>query len=270
VFNAWPQYTKEALKAVTTATDKRYLIEYYSPMIRPQPFTAKLSDKIILNDKFQHLYFELEQPNVMEFEAGQYISLALPGTSERRSYSLCSAPEKNHGFELMIDISPHGKGVQYLESLQFGQEISFLAPLGIFVVPPELSSLPNQPLTFIASGSGIAPFRGMLLDQLQQKNNKNTITLYWGIRHEEELFWLDEFEDLMVTHSQFKFHPVISQAKPEWPLCRGRVTDCLSVHQLPENADYFLCGSSQMILDMVQLLDQKGIPKQKVHREKFF
>jgi ferredoxin-NADP reductase len=239
-------------------------------MIRPQLFTAKLADKVVLNEKFQQLYFELTQPSSMVFEAGQYISLSLPDGQERRSYSICSAPDKTHGFEVLVDIAPQGKGVQYLQSLQFGQEISFLAPLGLFVVPEIFPTLPNQPLVFIANGSGIAPFRSIVLDQLQQKQNQNKITLYWGVRHEEELCWLDEFEDLMASYPNFQLHLVISQAHPEWSLCRGRVTDCLLVHELPEYADYFLCGSAHMIDDMLELLRQKEIPKAKLHREKFF
>lgn len=241
-----------------------------SQTIRPQIFSAKLADKTILNGKFQQLYFELLQPNTIAFQAGQYISLSLPNTQERRSYSICSEPSKNHGFEVLLDITPQGKGTLYLQNLEFGQEINFLAPLGLFMVPEQLPTLPNQPLIFVANGSGVAPYRSMLLDQLEQKQNHNKIILHWGLRHEEELFWLEEFEELMKTYPNFRFHPVISQAKPEWSLCRGRVTDCLNVHDLLEYADYFLCGSSQMIDDMVQLLNQKEIPKHKIHREKFF
>ncbi len=238
-------------------------------MIRPQIFTAKLADRIDLNPRFHHFYLELvHQPDVIEFEAGQYISLSLPdGSQERRSYSICSAPEKNHGFEMLIDYKPQGKGTKYLENLQFGEEIQFLAPMGLFTISTEVAS---NTLVLIANGSGIAPYRAMLQDQLQQKHNKNSITLYWGVRHEDELFWLDEFEELMDAFPNFQFHPVVSQAGDVWSLCRGRVTDCLSVHQLPENAEYFLCGSNPMIESVLKIFEQKAIPKEKIHREKFY
>jgi ferredoxin-NADP reductase len=48
------------------------------------------------------------------------------------------------------------------------------------------------------------------------------------------------------------------------------VTDCLSVHQLPENAAYYLCGSSQMIDDVSQLLIKKEVAQDNIHFEKFF
>lgn len=242
-------------------------------MIRPQHFTAKLADKIILNEKFIQLFFELVEPNLLTFSAGQYASIALPADAvtgvigERRSYSISSAPEKNHGFELLVDISPKGKGTTYLDSLQFGDEIRFLAPLGLFSVAEDAQT---KPLVLIATGSGIAPFMSIVLDELQQKLNKNQITLYWGLRHVEELFWEDEFEELATDFPNFHFHPVISQAVPEWPLCRGRVTDCLSVHELPAEANYYLCGSTSMIKDVIELLIKKRISETQIHHEKFY
>src|SRR5258708_37166075 len=88
---------------------------------KPQQFTAKLADKTTLNNKYVQLSFELAQPHRLEFSAGQYISIAVPGTGgERRSYSICSTPENDHGFEILLDLTPMGKGTQYLNGLQVG------------------------------------------------------------------------------------------------------------------------------------------------------
>src|SRR5258708_409605 len=238
-------------------------------MNRPQQYTAKLSDKIVFNQKYTQFSFELVEPNRLEFEGGQYITIALPNADGlRRPYSICSSPEKDHGFELLVDVVPNGKGVQYLNSLQFGDEIQFLAPLGVFVIPPQIVN--KNPLTFVATGAGIAPFQSMILDQLQHNKNTQPMILYWGVRHVEELFWENDFAELSQSFPNFHFHPVISQATPEWPLCRGRVTDCLSLHELLPNSDYFLCGSDTMVTDVMSLLTAKDIAKEKIHREKFY
>ena len=239
-------------------------------MIKPQLFTARLADRLILNPKYQQLFFELTGPHLMEFEAGQYVSIALPNSSDRRSYSICSGPAKNDGFQIVLDITPNGKGVQYLTGLKIAQEIEFLAPLGVLTVPAELSSASDQPLIFVATGSGIGPFDSILEDQLQTKQNKNEITLYWGMRHEDDLFWLDEFEEMMDAFPNFHFHPVLSQPSPAWSLCRGHVTDCLLVHEQPANAHYFACGGHSMVPDVEDLITKKQIPKTNIHVEKFF
>lgn len=238
-------------------------------MSQPQHFRAKLADKVILNPKFVHYFFELVEPNRMEFDAGQYVSIELPNADgQRRPYSIVSSPEKDHGFELLVDIAPNGLGVKYLNNLKFGEEMKVLAPMGMFVIDPEVVN--RNPLAFIATGAGIAPFRSMILDELQIKKNTQPITLYWGMRHVEELFWENDFAEISQSFPNFRIHPVISQPLPEWPLCRGRVTDCLSVHELLPNADYYLCGNDTMIANVMSLLQTKNVPKEKMHRERFY
>ncbi len=236
-------------------------------MPTPQLFSAKLADKLTLSHKFIQLFFELVTPNYLEFTAGQYISIAVHPDGHRRAYSICSSPGKSHGFELLVEIFPSGMGSEFLNTLQFGDEITFLAPLGTFTVAPEIK---DQPVTFVATGSGIAPFRSMILDQLQQQGRTLPITSYWGLRHSEDLFWQDEFQQLADEYPQFHFHPVLSQPGAEWPLCTGRVTDCLFVHELTPAAQYYLCGSSAMIEDTTRLLTERGVEKELIHREKFY
>lgn len=237
------------------------------PFTVPQQYTAKLSDKVIFNPKFEHYTFELVQPNKLSFTAGQYVSFAVSGQGHRRSWSICSSPENDHGFEILIDPAPMGIGTQFLQDLQLGGEVKLLAPLGQFVID---ESGTEQSLAFVATGVGVTPFRAMILDLLQLKKDTREMTLYWGLRHIEDLIWQDEFQELAENFKNFHFHPVMSQASQEWPLCRGRVTDCLSIHELPVNAGYYLCGSDQMIQDVKNSLLSKNVPAEHIHREKFY
>lgn len=235
----------------------------------PRQYTAKLEDKIIHNEKFIQYMFELVQPNEMAFLAGQYVSIKVSGAGERRSYSICSRPDIQHGFELAVDISPKGLGCQLLENLQFGQEIQILGPMGRFIVEDE--ALVNEPaLIFIATGSGIAPFHSMLLDMLQVRHDTRPMVLYWGLRHESELFWQLEFQELSENFPNFSFHPVISKGSDEWSLCRGRVTDCLTTHGVVKPAGYYLCGNKPMIEQTSEMLVSSGVDAAHIHHEKFY
>ena len=120
------------------------------------------------------------------------------------------------------------------------------------------------------TGSGIAPLRSIIFDLLQVKQEKRPITLHWGLRYVDSLFWENEFQDLVERFPNFHFHPVISRAVDGWTLCRGRVTDCLSTHELVPNAGYYLCGGKPMIETVVTLLTDKGIAPEHIHHEKFF
>jgi ferredoxin-NADP reductase len=233
----------------------------------PQVFTAKLADKFVHNHKFTQYQFELVQPNHIEFIAGQYVSIAVSTQGHRRSYSIVSTPDNNHGFELFLDPKPDGLGSQYLENLKFGDSVQALGPMGTFVVR---SQDPQVPLVFIATGSGIAPLRSMLYDQLQKHGTGRQMVLYWGLRHESELCWQEDLKDLVARFPNVTFHPVISKALHEWPLCHGRVTDCLAVHELIPTAEYYLCGSAQMISDVTEILDARGVAAEQILYEKFY
>lgn len=233
----------------------------------PQKYTARLEDKVQLNDNYVKYSFELIEPSRLEFKAGQYVSLRVSDKGERRSYSICSTPDNDHQFDLLIDHAPAGLGVQFLSNLEFGDQVEVLAPMGQLAVPDNLAV---DHLVFVATGSGLAPLRSMIEDQLRNKKDKREITLHWGMRHPADLFWLDEWQELAEAFSNFHFHPVLSQAPEAWTLCRGHVTDCLSVHQLPLNAAYFLCGSNAMIQDVNSVLIDKEVPEELIFFEKFY
>ena len=234
-------------------------------MTMPQQFTAQLRDKRQLTDRFVQYYFELVAPNALEFAAGQYMSVQVTAAGDRRSYSIVSAPTITHGFELLIDHEPAGLGAQYFQSLQIGDEIKALGPLGLFQLDPVEPSY-----AFVATGSGVAPFRSMILQLLQQQQTDKPITLYWGLRSATDLFWHAEFQELVQSFPNFRFHPTLSQGPQEWPLCRGRVTDCLSVHEIDERAGYYLCGATPMIADVKSILLSRAIQESAIHHEKFF
>jgi NAD(P)H-flavin reductase len=236
-------------------------------MITPQRYRARLEDAEFYNERYVRYEIELVEPNQITFIPGQYVSMRVTERGDRRSYSICNTPDELHGFKLLVDLKPMGPGSQYLKSLKFGDELDVLAPLGQFVVP---DNAPQDHLVFIATGSGIAPFKSMIEDQLRTKQTTKQITLFWGMRYAEELFWLDDWQDLVEAYPNFRFHPVISQAPDEWTLCKGRVTDCLNVHALPENALYFLCGNKPMVADATALLtQQKGVDPSLVLKELF-
>ncbi|MBU0974115.1 hypothetical protein KKD03_00230 [Patescibacteria group bacterium] len=235
--------------------------------MKPQRFTAKLAEKEVFNEKFSKYIFELEQPHRMEFEAGQYVSITVDEAGDRRSYSVCSNPDTHHSFELLVDHSPDGKGTTFFKNLKFGNEVDAMGPLGKFVLVPDKG---EDELVFVATGSGIAPFMSMILNLLQDVNEKRPITLYWGLRYVENMFWENEFQDLVDEYKNFKFHPVLSKALEEWPLCKGRVTDCLAIHDVPVKGCYYLCGSTKMIEDVSELLLGRGVKAENVHFEKFY
>ena len=236
-------------------------------MQKPQEYTAVFEDRQVYNDKFVYFHFELKSPTRLDFKAGQFISLLVDEQSTHRAYSIASDPDVKHGIEILLDITPNGKGVNYLLNLKFGDEIKFLAPMGRFIIEEDND---EAQLALVGTGSGIAPLKSIAFDQLKNKQDQRQITLYWGLRFANQLVWQNEFSRWSDRYSNFEFHPTLSRAEKEWPLCRGRVTNCLQIHDLAPKTGYYLCGSKKVVDDVKQVLFSRGVEKKFIHHENFF
>lgn len=237
-----------------------------------QEYRAKLAWVNQLNERFVEMHFELVEPSRLKFVAGQYVMISIPETGHKRSYSITSTPSVEHAFELLVDLAPQGPGTTYLKSLTAGQEIQLLAPVGNFVLadPRSEAGQVEQELFFVATGSGIAPFKSMINDLLIEQNDSRPITLIWGLHSEADQFWYDDWQILARENNNFSFQPVLSQPQSQWPFHKGYVTDVLSIMDDFANRGFYLCGNSQMIKDARELLTQKGVAVENIHNEAFF
>jgi NAD(P)H-flavin reductase len=237
-----------------------------------QKFKAKVSRHELLAGSFQYFHFELMEPHRIDFQAGQYIILTVDEEKGiRRNYSIASGPEMNHAIELLIDIWPKGSGSMYLASLAPGDEIEFVGPVGSFMVKEE-----DRELLFVATGSGIAPLRAMVFDQLITKKNTNPIRLWWGMRYQKDCFWVEDFDVLEKEHSNFQWDLSLSRPPEGWPLHSGHVTGHVLeyVKQVSskkrQSLVVYLCGNRQMIEEVSTNLKEVGILDNQIHFEKFF
>lgn len=233
-----------------------------------EKFTAKLSEKVRLGSKFVFMQFELLSPHRIEFVAGQYLILDLPGGQNKRQYSIVSAPRLNHAVQLLIELIPGGVASTYFDQLETGQQISFFAPAGEFIVREEVEKT-SSPLVFIGTGSGIAPLRSMILDQLRTKETTRPLQFFWGMRYVTDIFWLEYFEELKANYPNFSYDITLSRAPEEWKLCRGRVTNCLAIHEISPDAQYYVCGNAGMVTDVTGTLKTRGVSEDHIHFEKF-
>jgi Na+-transporting NADH:ubiquinone oxidoreductase subunit F len=231
-------------------------------MPKPQYYQAKVAEHIELNQKYHSLRLELVKPNQLEFAAGQYISIAIGG-GERRAYSIASTPATGHAVDLLVDIEPAGKGSTYMKNLQPGDPVEFLAPLGIFTVAAE------PKLLFVATGSGIAPFKSMIFDLLEDKKDQREIWLLWGLRKVEEMFWEEEWRQINEFYSNFHYRLMISKPPGLWPLVSGHVDKELEDVKLNQNWGVYLCGNQAMIAEVEKIVQNKGVLPTNIHKEKY-
>lgn len=244
---------------------------------RPQKYTARVSDKYFVseNERFLYVKFELVLPDRISCQAGQYVSLKINEAGERRSYSIASTPDDTHGFHLLIEMVREGKGSRYLQELAIGEVVEVIAPLGRFVVSSNPVIQQSSKLLFVATGSGIVPIFAMINDLLLNKKETRQIRLHWGMKSEDDLFFVDNLARLSEVYSNFVFDIALSRPSEDWDLCTGHVQDCLSRdfamgkgEQLGEWEGY-VCGSLEKVVDICQKLEELGMKKEKIYHEKF-
>ncbi|MGH7230181.1 MAG: oxidoreductase, partial [Nitrospiraceae bacterium] len=116
--------------------------------------------------------------------------------------------------------------------------------------------------------TGIAPIRAMLLDLLSRGATRPA-ALYWGLRSQRDLYYLDELEELSRAHPHFRFVVTLSQPEPGWTGHTGRVTRLIQENvQSVANVSAYLCGNSGMITEVTDLINKKGICP--IYREKYY
>lgn len=247
---------------------------------KPQKYKVRLSDKYLLGESGRYLYakFELFEPNRLDFHAGQYVSLLVGKDGVRRSYSIATTPDVEHGFGLLVELIPGGRGSEFLQQLEIGVEAEILAPLGRFVVDNEQYSsdpvlqYPSK-LLFVATGSGIVPIWSMIHDQLINQKNTSSIRLHWGMRSEADLFWLDHLERLSEAYPYFVYDIVLSRPGNNWELCSGHVQDCLNRDFGSKEAlkgwKAYVCGNPNMVIETGEVLLSLGMEQSNITHEKF-
>jgi len=205
----------------------------------------------------------------VDFAPGQYTSLKVSDDGLRRSYSVASRPGERI-IDLLVDVSPMGVGSKYLLGLQVGDEVEVLGFLGNFTIDIQAVEKARQ-IMFLATGTGIAPMKPMIEDLLYKKSFTGGLRLVWGVRHETDLFWLKEMDNLSRDYDNFKFDVVVSQPMEDWPGFRGHLGELVSeLTQDWSKTLVYLCGSREMIAEAEKRLKEKGVPEEQIHYEKYY
>lgn len=231
----------------------------------PQHFTATVSSKKQIADNIYLVTFTLENPSELHFVAGQSLMLHI-AEGVNRSMSIASPPREAKNILMCHDVSPMGPGSKWTMGLKIGDNVSLVAPLGMFV----LDTQSHRRKVMVATGTGVVPFRSMIMDKLEH-GGTDEIVLYWGLRYEEDIYWREEFEALAQKYSNFHFVLTLSQPSETWVGHRGRVTDHIFEHEqnLP-GSDFYLCGSREMVTEMKEKLIAYSVPKEQIKTELFF
>jgi ferredoxin/flavodoxin---NADP+ reductase len=214
-----------------------------------------MQSKVLSNTWLSDTTFVLRiERNGLEFRAGQYVVLGFPGERISREYSIYSS-ERDPYIDLLIKEVDQGEMTPRLKQLMPDDLLTIDGPFGFFVMP-DLVIHERQPVVFVATGTGISPFRSFILSYPDIE-----YTLLHGIRHLSETYHMHDYDPA-------RYIPCVSSG--EGYGFRGRVTDYLSHNEINTNAFYYLCGNSAMVDEVIDILEERGISPDRIKTEIFF
>ena len=218
------------------------------------------------------LRLELIDPETIHFVPGAYVQLrapAYPGntTPVYRAYSLAGNAEDTRHIELIIRLVPKGICTTWVfNHLKVGEEVTFNGPHGDF----RLSDRDTE-MIFIAGGSGMSPFRSILM-QMQRQGNPRRTRYFFGAVARRDMFCLEEMAAFEKALPDFRFVPALSRPAPDdvWDGETGLITDVVHRH-FPDcsGREAYLCGSPGLIDACVKRLVTNGIAPEAIHFDKF-
>jgi CDP-4-dehydro-6-deoxyglucose reductase len=231
---------------------------------------AKLIECIEVAPGLGHFVFEAQNCVGLDFVPGQFVSFTTEIGAKQitRAYSLASAPSNGaNRFDLCLNLVPDGLFSQHLFQMKPGDTVEMRPPLGMFVLRQ-----PPRDSLFIATGTGIAPFRSMLKAHLSASSSQ--FTLLFGVRYESHLMYRDEFEDLTRRHPNFRFWPTLSRPEPSqehpWTGRTGHVQTHLDEALAGRrDVDVYLCGLKLMVDDVRSRLKAAAFDRKQIFYEKY-
>ena len=239
-------------------------------MIPVRDFLTTVSRIEDLTPTIKGIFLKLDQP--MHFQAGQYVQVVIPGIEGGRAFSIANAPaqvQASGEIELNVRIVAGGAATTWLhQNLVVGNRLQISGPYGRFFVRKST----QVPTIFMAGGSGLSSPRAMLHDLLED-NSLHPMTLLYGQRTREELYYDDEFRALAAQYPHFTYVPTLS-GEPEgsdWAGARGFVHDVAKAHFGGTFAGHqaYLCGPPVMIEACIATLMQGRLYERDIYTEKF-
>lgn len=194
------------------------------------------------------------------FKPGQWIDLHAPIEGKNiGGYTIISPVDTKGYFDLAIRESTHHPVTLYLHNqAKIGDEIMITQGQGKFFLTDEFM---HSPLILIAGGIGVTPLLSMFrsIDK-----NKIPLQMFYSVSFEDDILFKDELS----SHTTFT---VTKKHSSTWTGESTRINlEFLKKYNANFNSHFFICGPKSMITDITAQLEAFGVPKDKIHFEKWW
>lgn len=206
--------------------------------------------QIISKTEISESVFTIEFKRNFKFQAGQIIGVTNNTALAPRLYSICSSPNEAN-VRILFNVKADGELTPPLSEVNIDDAIYITPVQGKFIYN-------NEPAWWIATGTGIAPFYSMF------KSGQKPLKLIQGGRTVNDFYFQDEL-------SMIPGYIRCSSQQNADGYYNGRLTKYLEdFEKLPTDINYYLCGSAEMVVDVRNLLINKGVPFNHIITEIYF
>jgi CDP-4-dehydro-6-deoxyglucose reductase len=206
--------------------------------------------------------FFLEPEIMPEFRAGQFVAIALEKSGAERSYSIASRPGSKD-LELCVSLKPDGFMSPALFAMQAGDTVFISEPRGSFTLPDT-----QNEVCLICTGTGIAPFRSMILEALQNGDTR-MFYLVSGNRQQPDALYHYEMQQLAAAHPNFQYLPVLSREEV-LGFAFGYVHPVYeAIFADGRDATFMVCGWTAMLSEARRRLKTMGYNRRQYHFEQY-
>jgi benzoate/toluate 1,2-dioxygenase reductase component len=207
--------------------------------------------------------FSLDKRDAFTFLPGQYVSVSVPGTDQRRSYSFSSSPGAETLSFLVRNIPPGVMSTYLREKAVPGTPIEFNGPAGSFYLRNV-----KRPLLLLAGGTGLAPFLSML-GKIAETGSPHPIHLVYGVTNDVDLVGIEQLQEFAIKIPGFTFVTCVAAADSVH-LRKGYVMAHLEPgHLNGGDVDVYLCGPPPMVDAVRAWLGEHSATPANFYYEKF-
>jgi predicted ferric reductase len=201
------------------------------------------------------------------FEPGQFAWITVdksPFAITRHPFSISSSAEKTD--RVALSIKDAGDFTQKIGYLKPGATVYLDGPHGAFTMDRH----DGPGFVFIGAGVGITPLVSMLRT-IADRSDPRPCYLFFGNREWEGVAFREEIEELKSRLNLEVMH-VLSRPPEGWEGNEGRIDAAVLKSHLPgryQRLQYFICGSDSMMDATEDALVHLGVPKRRIHSERF-
>ena len=181
-------------------------------------------------------------------------------------------PKPQVGFQ---DVMP-GIASSYIFTLKPGDKVTMSGPYGDF--HPIFDS--KREMMWIGGGAGMAPLRAQIMHMTKTLHTTDReLHYFYGARALNEVFYLQDFQQLEKDFPNFHFHLALDRPDPAADAAGVKYTagfvhnvmyeTYLKDHEAPEDIEYYMCGPGPMSNAVVKMLDSLGVEPSSIMYDNF-